>query len=82
MAAQDVRDDEYTCAACGGVFGKGWSDEEAAAESVELFGEWPAEQMAVVCDDCFNKMVGWKHPQDWRAEQDETLARKKGRGIG
>jgi hypothetical protein len=46
----------YTCEACHGTFSKGWSDDEALAEAVGLFGAIPVEEQAVVCDDCFNAM--------------------------
>jgi len=48
----------YTCAACEGVFDYGWTEEEALAEKEENFGDMPTEEMAVVCDDCYNKMFG------------------------
>ena len=51
---------EYTCAACHQTYEKTWSDAEAMQESVELFGVWPAEELEVVCDDCFKKMSLWK----------------------
>jgi hypothetical protein len=48
----------YVCDACGGEFNKGWSDEEAHAEAVENFGrDGHAEDMAIVCDDCFQRMT-------------------------
>ena len=45
--------DTFTCANCGGTFGKGRPDEEAAAEARAIFS--PAELAAesVVCDLCF-----------------------------
>ncbi len=46
----------YKCAACGEVFEKGVSDEEALQEKEELWGEIPLEQMVLVCDDCWKKM--------------------------
>ena len=52
-----LQPNEYRCAACGGVFQHGRSDEEARAEAEELFGQSPdTHDMAVVCDDCFNAM--------------------------
>lgn len=52
---------EYICAACGGRFEKGWSDEEAEAEYLEnpVFAamEQNNEPRRVVCDDCYKKMV-------------------------
>jgi len=34
---------EYRCAMCRGIFGKGFTDEEANAEKLELWGDVPAE---------------------------------------
>jgi DNA-directed RNA polymerase subunit RPC12/RpoP len=48
----------YTCAACSGVFDKGWSDEEALAEKEENWGDMSMDDMEVVCDDCYRKMMG------------------------
>ena len=50
--------DTYQCAACDGVFGKCRSDEEAAAERDENFPDLEPEDEAVVCDDCYRKMMG------------------------
>jgi hypothetical protein len=50
---------EYRCDECGGVFEKGWSDEEAHEEERAIFGrEIPVERRACVCDDCFNRIMG------------------------
>lgn len=43
----------FTCDRCGGTFPKAWSDDEAEAESRELFGEIEPTERAVICDDCF-----------------------------
>lgn len=48
--------DEYRCEACGEVFQKGWTDEEAKAEQKEQFGDLTPENIAVVCDECYKKM--------------------------
>lgn len=48
--------DTYTCAFCGGTFDKGRSDDEAMAESAERFGARDPSDLAVVCDDCFQRM--------------------------
>jgi len=50
-----MQDNEYKCADCGGVFEKGWTDEEAVEEK-EANG-WNGIDMAVVCDDCYNKIM-------------------------
>lgn len=56
--SQQLAVDEYRCAVCGGVFTKGWSDEEAKAEAATLFQQQPeTHDMAVVCDDCFKQMT-------------------------
>lgn len=45
---------EYTCAHCKNVYKKGWSDEEAIEEQESIFGKVSKEDLAIVCDDCFN----------------------------
>lgn len=45
----------YTCAACGGTFESGWSDEEAEADALLLWGNIPPEETMVICDDCFQR---------------------------
>jgi len=50
-------DNTYKCAACGGVFEKAWTDEEALAETADVFGsDALAEPLEAVCDDCFEAM--------------------------
>lgn len=48
--------DTYTCARCGGVFEKGWSDEEALAETKTKFPETPLEEKVIICHDCFMEL--------------------------
>lgn len=45
----------FTCAACGGTFEVGWSDEEAEAEKAQNFPAAVAagEEFELVCDDCY-----------------------------
>ena len=51
-----MEDNQFQCAQCGGVFDKGWSDEEEAEESERLWGIKPGDEAgATVCDDCFNQ---------------------------
>ena len=48
---------QYRCAQCGGIFDKGWTDEEARAEQEDNgWLEIPDDFMAVVCDDCYKEM--------------------------
>ena len=49
--------EEYQCSACGGVFQKGRSDEEAEQESREIWGEIPQEDKTIICDDCFKSYL-------------------------
>ena len=49
----------YTCDACHETFEKGQTDEEANIEAKNLHRVENASEnqdMAIVCDDCFNKM--------------------------
>jgi len=42
----------FTCWECGGTFPKGWTDEEARAESAANGFDPGAADMVTVCDDC------------------------------
>jgi hypothetical protein len=53
---QTIGPNEFRCAACAGVFTKGWSDEEAAAERKDLFPGFERSDCELVCDDCFKAM--------------------------
>jgi hypothetical protein len=55
----DRAGDEYTCALCRETFFKGVSDKQALEETRSHFGDVPEEELAVVCDDCWQKI----HPQ-------------------
>lgn len=46
---------QFTCAACGGTFDQGWSEEEAEAELANTFA-LPKEECVLVCDDCYKAM--------------------------
>jgi hypothetical protein len=56
MSQTPVGPNQYRCDACGGVFDKGWTEEEALAELAEVFLGFDKEECAVVCDDCYKKM--------------------------
>lgn len=49
--------DTFICAECGGTFEKGWTDEEAAAECQERFPGNQLDQCAVVCDECYQRII-------------------------
>lgn len=48
-----MKSNEFKCARCEGVFEKGWSDEEAAAELGERFPGFTEDECVLICDDCF-----------------------------
>lgn len=53
-----MRENEYECAECKGVLKKGWSEEEAVKEKEENnWGNMDSRSMAVVCDDCYKKIM-------------------------
>lgn len=49
-----MEENEYQCAHCQNVYTKGWTDEEAAAESGAAFGITSGD---IVCDDCYNQYM-------------------------
>jgi hypothetical protein len=59
--------DKFTCAKCGGVFTKGWSDGEAEANYRANMPEVPSnEPTALICDDCYRRFMAWlkAHPEE------------------
>jgi hypothetical protein len=51
---------DYTCAHCGGVFARTWTDEESLAQTKDDFGiDVRPDDAAVICDDCYNAMTAW-----------------------
>lgn len=57
---------QYRCASCGGVFDKGWTDEEAIAELGDNFPKASVEHCSIVCDPCFNGMPVNDWSKDWK----------------
>lgn len=59
-----MKNNQYKCAMCKGIFDKGWSDEEVMQEASWFFGEELVNNSAmdVVCDDCFQKINPANHP--------------------
>lgn len=47
----------FVCEACGFEFEKAVTDEEAMAEMKELWGDLPPEEQALICDDCFTRLM-------------------------
>lgn len=51
-----IKKNEFRCEACGEIYGKAWSDEEANKEADAIWTkEERATPQAVICDDCFQK---------------------------
>lgn len=48
---------QFKCSMCGGIFKKGWSDEEARQERDLIFGVgYSDKDCKLICDDCFQKI--------------------------
>ena len=53
-----MENNQYQCLCCKGIFEKGWSDEEAIKEMEENnFDSYSPEELAIVCDDCYKKIM-------------------------
>lgn len=52
-----MKDNEYKCSMCFGIFEKGWTDMEADIEAVELWEGSQLKSTMIVCDDCFKKYM-------------------------
>ena len=53
-----MKENEYQCAICGGIFKKGRTDEEAEKEAENIWGVKHAStsnHMVIICDGCFNR---------------------------
>lgn len=53
----EIIDDEYTCAGCGATFKTTWTDQEAMAQAAEN-GFTEADDLAIVCEDCYQQIMG------------------------
>ena len=70
---EDMKDNEFKCEMCGEVYEKAWTDEEAMKECEDDFGVEMAnsEDNAIVCDDCYQKMLPSEHLQQLAIAQQE-----------
>lgn len=59
-----MNNNEYKCDCCYQIFEKGWSDEEAEKEAKGLFPEEQPKDMALVCEDCFVKIMKYNKPKE------------------
>ena len=70
-----MKENEYQCAMCGGIFGKGWSDKAAWREYDDNFLKESRKTAKILCDDCYRKMIAIEPPPGMK-EQQETDALK------
>ncbi len=48
---------KFTCGECGGEFDFEWSDEEARAEAIRNGFNPDSDDMAIICDNCYQKVM-------------------------
>lgn len=65
----------YKCDVCGKVYLKGQTDEEARAEYEQNFPQTQGDEKAVVCDDCYQRLMAW-----WRDRGREWYERRGSTG--
>lgn len=60
-----MKENEFKCDHCGGVFEKGWSEEEAREEAKQWSDKEMAGGESEVCDDCYKEFMEWmsSHPE-------------------
>lgn len=51
----------FRCEACGGVFEKRRSDEEALAEYKALNPDFADYAVGIICEDCFKEFENWRN---------------------
>jgi len=58
-----MKEDEYKCSSCLEVFklvrDENWSNEHAVEEFENSFGRKKTEDDAIVCDDCYKKIMAF-----------------------
>jgi hypothetical protein len=79
----EMTNSQFRCDMCGGTFDKEWSKEEAETESLGLFGPLSSNERAIVCDDCFAKVMARVTPESEIVRQSlaaELARRLEGKG--
>lgn len=71
-------DREYVCGACKGTFTSDWSEAEAMAEAVDLFGT--VEDPVPMCDTCYQEVLEWLQVTDQMPEPPDWSSRSSRRG--
>lgn len=67
-----LKEHQFECARCHGVFDRGSEDEMLAEKEANGWGAMPLESMAVVCDDCYQAMTDAVPPAEWNAQQSDS----------
>lgn len=62
MTPKQLASKTFTCARCGQTFGKTRTDDECREEMESHFGFVPDEDIAIICDDCFQAIHPSKFP--------------------
>lgn len=53
-----MKDNEFKCGSCGGIFEMAWSEKESKKEAEKNWGEKAdIENMAIICDDCYKILM-------------------------
>lgn len=57
MSSAEIPENSFQCAVCGGVFVKGWSDEESIASAIENGHRPTNDDDGHVCEDCYPELL-------------------------
>jgi len=63
--SEPLKDNEFKCSLCGGIFEKDWTDEESWEEAEEIWGKERVKHKGdfdVICDGCFKRMMSFWPP--------------------
>jgi hypothetical protein len=53
----ELKENQFQCANCKGIFEKAWTDEEAKAELRENFDYISTDECDFVCNDCYEEIM-------------------------
>ena len=64
-----LKKNQYQCAACKGIFKKGWSDEDAKEEFYDRHPGSPIDETtALLCDPCYKAITKDIEEHPWKYE--------------
>jgi hypothetical protein len=72
----EIKQNEFKCAMCGGVFEKKRSEEELNQEYMDNFGPVIAthDEGSIVCDDCYNEFHPRLYPEKVQATKEVIIS--------